>query len=68
MSKTFGPVQNSFERIEGQGIAHDVFWQLLNFDFRNVESTDCAPNNGYYFLPLSPDDRGVFVLKGTNLV
>ena len=31
---------------------------------RNVESTDCAPNNGYYFLPLSPDDRGAFILKG----
>ena len=28
-----------------------------------MESTDCAPNNGYYFLPLSPDDRGLFVLK-----
>ena len=28
-----------------------------------MESTDCAPNNGYYFLPLSPDDRGPYVLK-----
>ena len=34
------------------------------FFLRNVESTDCAPNNGYYFLPISPDDRGAFVLKG----
>ncbi len=33
--------------------------------FRKVESTDCAPNNGYYFLPVSPDDRGSFVLKAT---
>ena len=31
--------------------------------YRKVESTDCAPNNGYYFLPLSPDDRGLYVLK-----
>ena len=31
--------------------------------YRKVESTDCAPNNGYYFLPVSPDDRGTFVLK-----
>ena len=45
-----------------------IFWQFFDFDFRNVESTDCAPNNGYYFLPLSPDDRGAFVLKGKNLV
>ena len=26
--------------------------------FRKVETTDCAPNNGYFFLPLSPDDKG----------
>ena len=39
------------------------WFHIIFFVFRKVETTDCAPNNGYFFLPLSPDDKGSFLLK-----
>jgi hypothetical protein len=38
------------------------------FFYRKAETTDCAPNNGYYFLPVSSEDRGQFVLKVNTLL
>ena len=48
----------------------DIFQSLYNFRYTKHGSlkyqTDCAPNNGYYFIPIY--DKGEYVLKVSNFI
>ena len=55
--------QYLYKYIVYKGFFQKIILYTYNSKSRKVDSTDCAPNNGYFFLPLSPDDKGVFLLK-----